>query len=70
MIDASALGFGDQVNATVTAAEVQPCSYDPDALCDVITAEVTSGAPTGDSATLTLAARSSCGKVCVGGRPG
>ena len=24
-IDASALGFGEQVNATVTAAEAEPC---------------------------------------------
>src|SRR5688500_6344412 len=51
-IDRDALGFGERVGATVTAAVLEPCSYDPDAPCDIITAEVTSGAPKGEEATL------------------
>jgi uncharacterized membrane protein len=51
-IDSEALGFGEQVNATVSSAVVEPCSYDPNADCTVITAEVTSGATKGDTAIL------------------
>ena len=52
VLDADALGFGNPVDATVTAAELSPCSYDPQADCDVVTAEVTSGEPDGDTAVL------------------
>jgi uncharacterized membrane protein len=52
LIDATALGFADQVNATVTDAELVPCSYDPSLRCDVVTAAVTSGPTEGETALL------------------
>jgi uncharacterized membrane protein len=52
LIQTEALGFGERVNATVTAAELTGCSYDPDAQCDLVTAEITSGDAKGETATL------------------
>jgi uncharacterized membrane protein len=51
-IDTAALGFGQQVDATVTGAELAPCSFDPELQCDVVTAAVTSGPVEGDTAAL------------------
>jgi uncharacterized membrane protein len=52
VIDREVLGFGDRVNATVTAAEVGPCSYDPEAECNSASARIDSGPDEGSFATL------------------
>jgi len=51
-ISAATLGFGERVDATVVAAELTGCSYDPTVDCDVVTAEVTSGSGDGNAAVL------------------
>jgi uncharacterized membrane protein len=52
VIDREVLGFGDRVKATVTAAEVGPCSYDPEAECNSVNARIESGTDEGSFATL------------------
>lgn len=51
-VASAALGFSEQVDATVAAAELTGCSYNPELQCDVVTAEVTSGPDEGDVAVL------------------
>jgi uncharacterized membrane protein len=42
-VDRSTLGFGAQANATVTGADIAPCSYDDTIDCNTVTFEITSG---------------------------
>ena len=51
-IDREVLGYGDRVDATVTAAEIGPCSYDPEAECNSVSARISSGPDEGTFATL------------------
>jgi uncharacterized membrane protein len=51
-IDREALGYGDRVNATVTAAEIGPCSYDPQTECNSVSARISDGLDEGSFATL------------------
>jgi uncharacterized membrane protein len=52
VVDREALGYGDRVDATVTAAEIGPCSYDPEAECNSVTARIAEGPDEGTSASL------------------
>jgi uncharacterized membrane protein len=52
LLSPDTLGFGDRVDATVTAAELTACSYDRSVDCDVVTVEITSGETTGTVSTL------------------
>jgi uncharacterized membrane protein len=51
-VDREVLGYGDRVDATVTSAEVGPCSFDPGAECNSVSARIASGPEEGSSATL------------------
>jgi uncharacterized membrane protein len=51
-VDREVLGYGDRVDATVTAAEIGPCSYDPGAECNSVSARIASGPDEGTFATL------------------
>src|SRR5688572_29712267 len=51
-VDREVLGYGDRVDATVTAAEIGPCSYDPRAECNSVSARIASGPDEGTFATL------------------
>jgi uncharacterized membrane protein len=51
-IDREALGFGDRVDATVTAAEIGSCSFDPETECNSVSARIASGPDEGTFATL------------------
>jgi uncharacterized membrane protein len=42
-IDREILGYGDRVDATVTAAEIGPCSFDPGAECNSVSARIAEG---------------------------
>ena len=66
LIAREALGFGDRVDATVTAAELTGCSYDPDLRCDVVTVEVTSGSAAGSAATLEFSLDTSAATLRTG----
>jgi uncharacterized membrane protein len=55
-VDSTALGFTDRVEATVTFADVEPCTADPEADCVVVTARVTSGDSAGETATIETSA--------------
>jgi uncharacterized membrane protein len=58
-VDKEALGFSnDRVDATVTASDVGPCSYDPGKDCSQVTAEITSGDEAGTTAHLEYASDS------------
>lgn len=52
VVDQSALGYADRVEATVTTAEVGPCSFDPEAECNTVSARITSGPDEDGFATL------------------
>jgi uncharacterized membrane protein len=51
-VDRGALGFGERVEATVTATEVGPCEGDPESECNFVTARVTGGPTDGSVATI------------------
>jgi uncharacterized membrane protein len=51
-IDREVLGYGDRVDATVTAAEIGPCSYDSATECNTVSARIASGPDEGTFATL------------------
>jgi uncharacterized membrane protein len=67
-VDREALGYADRVDATVTAAEVGPCSYDPGTECNTISARIASGPEEGTFATLEadVATRTQVAKLAVG----
>ena len=52
VIDREVLGYGDRVDATVTAAEIGPCSYDSATECNTVSARIASGPDEGTFATL------------------
>jgi uncharacterized membrane protein len=45
-VDRSTLEFGDRLNATVTDAEIGPCSYDPTEECNTISFRLAEGSST------------------------
>ena len=47
LIVSDAFGFTDRERGLVTEAVVEPCTYDPDTLCDQVSVEVTSGPDVG-----------------------
>jgi hypothetical protein len=51
-IDGRSSATGDRVDATVTAAAIGPCSYDPEAECNSVSARIASGPDEGTFATL------------------
>jgi uncharacterized membrane protein len=51
-IDREVLGYGDRVDATVTSAEVGPCSFDPESECNSVSARIESGPEQGTFASL------------------
>ena len=51
-VDRQALEFGDRVDATVTEADVGPCSYDETEECNTLRFRLTEGANRGDIGTL------------------
>jgi hypothetical protein len=67
-IDRGVLGYGDRVDATVTAAEIGPCSYDPEAECNLVSARIASGSDEGTFATLEadVATRTLVAELAVG----
>ena len=67
-IDREVLGYGDRVDATVTAAEIGPCSYDPEAECNSVSARIAEGPDEGTFATLEadVATRTSVAELAVG----
>jgi hypothetical protein len=67
-IDREVLGYGDRVDATVTAAEIGPCSYDPEAECNLVSARIASGSDEGTFATLEadVATRTLVAELAVG----
>jgi uncharacterized membrane protein len=67
-IDREVLGYGDRVDATVTAAEIGPCSYDPAAECNTVSARIASGPDEGTFATLEadVATRTAVAELAVG----
>jgi uncharacterized membrane protein len=68
VVDREALGYGDRVDATVTAAEIGPCSYDPEAECNSVTARIAEGPDEGTSASLEadVATRTAVAELAVG----
>jgi hypothetical protein len=68
VVDREALGFGDRVDATVTTAEIGPCSYDPDTECNSVTARIADGPDEGTSASLEadVATRNQVARLEVG----
>lgn len=52
LIESEAFGFADRVDATVTEARIERCSYDDTSYCDQVTFEVTNGPGAGDTAQL------------------
>jgi uncharacterized membrane protein len=68
VIDREVLGFGDRVDATVTAAETGPCSFDPEAECNSVSARIASGPDEGTFATLEadVATRTPVAELAVG----
>jgi uncharacterized membrane protein len=67
-IDREALGYGDRVNATVTEAEIGPCSYDAQTECNSVSARIANGPDEGNFATLEAetATRTSVAELEVG----
>jgi len=67
-VDREVLGYGDRVDATVTAAEIGPCSYDPDVECNSVSARIASGPDEGNFATLEadVATRTQVAELAVG----
>jgi uncharacterized membrane protein len=68
VVDREALGYGDRVDATVTAAEIGPCSFDPEAECNSVTARIAEGPDEGTSASLEadVATRTAVAELDVG----
>jgi uncharacterized membrane protein len=68
VVDREALGYGDRVNATVTAAEIGPCSFDPEAECNSVSARISNGPDEGTFATLEtdVASQTQVAKLGVG----
>ena len=52
VVDREVLGYGDRVDATVTAANIGACSYDPGAECNSVSARIAGGPNEGTFATL------------------
>ncbi len=52
LVNPEALGFGDVVDATVTEARLEACSFDPATSCDVVDLKITSGPTAGDTTIL------------------
>jgi len=52
LVQTDAFGFAERVDATVTDARIEPCSYGGGSYCDQLTFEVTSGPDAGDTAVL------------------
>jgi uncharacterized membrane protein len=67
-VDREALGYADRVDATVTAAEIGPCSYDPSTECNTVSARIASGPEEGTFATLEadVGTRTQVSKLVVG----
>jgi uncharacterized membrane protein len=67
-IDREILGYGDRVDATVTAAEIGPCSFDPGAECNSVTARIAEEPDEGTFATLEtdVASRTPVAELAVG----
>jgi uncharacterized membrane protein len=51
-VDREVLGYGDRVDATVTAAEIGPCSFDPSSECNSVSTRIARGPDQGSFATL------------------
>jgi uncharacterized membrane protein len=51
-VDRATMGFGAQANATVTGADVAPCSYDETIECNTVTFEITSGPAEGTTSSI------------------
>jgi uncharacterized membrane protein len=68
VVDREVLGYGDRVDATVTAAEIGPCSFDPEAECNSVSARISNGPDEGTFATLEtdVATRNQVAKLGVG----
>jgi uncharacterized membrane protein len=67
-VDREVLGYGDRINATVTAAEIGPCSFDSGAECNSVSARISEGPDEGTFATLEadVATRTSVAELAVG----
>jgi uncharacterized membrane protein len=67
-VDREALGYGDRVDATVTTAEIGPCSFDPSAECNSVSARLSNGPDEGTFATLEadVASHTSVAELVVG----
>jgi uncharacterized membrane protein len=67
-IDREVLGYGDRVDATVSAAAIGPCSYDPGTECNSVSARISSGPDEGTFATLEadVATGTQVAKLAVG----
>jgi uncharacterized membrane protein len=52
VIDRGAVDFGDRVGATVTAATVGPCSFDPAEECNTVDFEITGGSSEGSTGSI------------------
>jgi uncharacterized membrane protein len=68
IVDREALGYADRVDATVTAAEIGPCSFDPETECNSVTARIAEGPDEGTFASLEadVATRTAVAKLDVG----
>jgi uncharacterized membrane protein len=68
VVDREVLGYGDRVDATVTAAEIGPCSFDPKAECNSVSARIAEGPDEGTFATLEtdVATRTQVAELAVG----
>jgi hypothetical protein len=68
VVDRETLGYADRVDATVTAAEVGPCSYDPGTECNSVSARIASGPDERTFATLEadVGTRTQVSKLAVG----
>jgi uncharacterized membrane protein len=68
VVDREVLGYGDRVDATVTAAEIGPCSYDLETECNSVSARIAEGPDEGTFATLEadVATRTQVAQLAVG----
>jgi hypothetical protein len=68
VVDREALGYADRVDATVTAAEVGPCSYDTGTECNSVSTRIASGPEEATFATLEadIGTRTQVAKLGVG----
>ena len=51
-VDRETLGYADRVRATVTTAEIGPCSFDPESECNAVSARISEGPDEGTFANL------------------